>query len=181
MIGKGHTALLKFCSILGLSSPIVKSQFVTHVKDLEEKAFDLREENLKMAATRARNLVIKENNFDPNIENVDIATSFDGTWCSRGWTASRGVVSAVAEKTSQVIDVAYKCRSCVQCNLIEARKQNGLSAIEYLNQMIDHEPNCFKNHSGSPQVCVFLLFYNKKCNLYYSYPLILKTCLTNNK
>ena len=33
MIGKGHTGLSKFCSILGgLLSPIVKSQFVKHVK-----------------------------------------------------------------------------------------------------------------------------------------------------
>ena len=79
IISKEHTGLSKFCSILGLSSPIVKSQFVKHVKYLEEKVFESRDENLKIAATRARNLIIKENNLDPSVEIVDIPTSFDGT------------------------------------------------------------------------------------------------------
>ena len=64
MIGKGHTGLSQFCSILGLLSPIVKSQFVQHVKYLKKKAFELRDKNLKMAATQAHNLIIKDNNLD---------------------------------------------------------------------------------------------------------------------
>ena len=63
-----------------------------------------------MATTRARNFIIKENNLDPSVENVDIPTSFDGTWCSRGWTARRGVVTAITEKIAQVIDVSYICK-----------------------------------------------------------------------
>ena len=58
-----------------------------------------------MAATRALNLINKENNLDPSVENVDIPTSFDGTWCSRRRTTSTGVVTAIAEKTVQVVDV----------------------------------------------------------------------------
>ena len=163
MIGKGRNGLSKFCSILGLSFPIAKSQFVEHVKYLEEKAFELRDENLKMAATRARNLIIKENNLDPSIENVDISTSFDGTWCSRGWTVSRGVVTAIAEKIAQVVDVSYRCKTCVQCNLIEEckkQKKKRLLTIDYLNQITEREPKCFKNHYRSPQV-YFTLF---NCN-----------------
>ena len=45
MIFKGHTGLSKFCSIMGLLSPIVKSQFVKHIKYFEDKAFELRDEN----------------------------------------------------------------------------------------------------------------------------------------
>ena len=166
MIGKRRNGLSKFCSTLGLSFPIAKSQFVKHVKYLEEKTFELRDENLKMAATRARNLIIKENNLDPSIENVDIPTSFDGTWCSRGWTVSRGVVTAIAEKITQVVDVSYRCKTCVQCNLIEEckkkkkKKKVGLLTIDYLNQITEREPKCFKNHYGSPQV-YFTLF---NCN-----------------
>ena len=163
MIGKGRNGLSKFCSILGLSFPIAKSQFVEHVKYLEEKAFELRVENLKMAATRARNSIIKENNLDPSIENVDIPMSFDGTWCSRGWTVSRGVVTAIAEKIAQVVDVSYRCKTCVQCNLIEEckkQKKKRLLTIDYLNQITEREPKCFKNHYRSPQV-YFTLF---NCN-----------------
>ena len=97
--------LLKFCSALGLSSPIVKTQFVEHVKHLEEEAFELRDENFKITATQAGNLTIKENNLDLLVENIDIPTSFDGAWCLHRWNANRGVVIAIAEKTAQVIDV----------------------------------------------------------------------------
>ena len=78
-----------------------------------------------MAVTRARDLIIKEKYLDPSVENVDISMSFDGTWWSHGWTASRAVVTAIAEKTAQVIDVSYRCKTCVQCNLIEEPKNNG--------------------------------------------------------
>ena len=138
-------------------SPIVKFKFVEHVKYLEEKAFELRNENFKMAATRARNLIIKENNLDPSFENVDIPTIFDGTWCSRGRTVNRAFVTAIAEKTAQVIDFSYRYKTCVQCSLIEERKNNGLSTIDYLDQIIEHNSKCFKNHYGSPQV-YFTLF-----------------------
>ena len=97
MISKGHTRLSKF---LGLSFHIVKSQFVEHVMYLKEKAFELRNENFKMAATQARNLIIKENNLDLSAENVNISMIFDGTWCSSGWTASRVVVTTIAETTA---------------------------------------------------------------------------------
>ena len=46
---------------------------------------------------------------------IDLAASLDGSCCSRGWTAKRGIVSGIAEISSQVIDVSYKCCSCEQC------------------------------------------------------------------
>ena len=79
-----------------------------------------------MAATRARSLIIKENNLDPSVKNFDIPTNFGGIWCSREWTASRGVVTAIAEKTAQVIHFSYSRKTCDQCNLTKERKNNGL-------------------------------------------------------
>ena len=49
-----------------------------------------------------------------------------------------------------------KLVSNVTC-LTKERKNKGLSTIDYLNQIIEHEPKCFKNHYGSPQV-YFTLF-----------------------
>ena len=68
---------------------------------------------------------------------------FDGSWNSHGLTASRGIVSAIAESTSQVLDVAYKSRVCSQC-----------VGVEYLDWYIRHESNCFTNHDGSAQVSI---------------------------
>ena len=97
VIGKGSTGLLKLCSVLGLSSPVAKSRFTEHLKVFEEKAFMLHDENLKKAASRARDLTIREQNLAHSAEIVGIPTSFDGTWFFGGWTPSRDVVTAIAE------------------------------------------------------------------------------------
>ena len=153
VIGKGCTGLLKLCGVLGLCSPIAKSCFTEHLKVFEEKAFILCDEKLKKAASRARDLTIREQNLAHSLQVADIPTSFGGTWSSCRWTASRGFVTAITEISSQVIDVSYKCRVCNQYNIIEGWKKNRLLfTIEHLEQIIEHEPSCFKNHSGSPQV-----------------------------
>ena len=46
----------------------------------------------------------------------------------------------LAEVTSQVIDVSYKCRNCAQCSFIEEHKKNeNFFTIEYLDSVIEHE------------------------------------------
>ena len=71
-------------------------------------------------------MVIKENNLDLSVENVDIPKSFDGTWCLCGWSAIREVVTAIGEKTAQVVNVSCRCKTCVQCNLIEECKKKSI-------------------------------------------------------
>ena len=53
-------------------------------------------------------MTIREQNLAHSIEVVGISISFDGTWSSHGWTASRDIVTAIAEISSQVIDVSFK-------------------------------------------------------------------------
>ena len=66
---------------------------------------------MKSAGERAKCLM--QNKYGIDSTNViDLAVSFDGSCCSRGWTAKRGTVSAIAEVSSQVTDVSYKCCSC---------------------------------------------------------------------
>lgn len=52
-----------------------------------------------MSAERARELAREEYGRTETV--IDVPTSFDGTWCNRGWTASNGVVSAIADTSSQ--------------------------------------------------------------------------------
>lgn len=142
MAGKGRRGLLKICSMLGLSSQITRPAVNEHTVFWEEKALELREENMKMAADRAKDLVKKEYGTSSS-EVVDVPTSFDG----------RGVVSAVAEVSSQILDVSLKCRLCNQRDAMEEKKRNGtVSSIEYLDLFVEHEPKCMKNHFASPQV-----------------------------
>ena len=154
LCGKGRNSLAKFCSVLGLSSPVTRPRYAAHTKYWEELTTELRDENHSAAVRRAKK---KEGKVD---EIVDIPTSFDGSWSSRGWTASKGIVSAISEKNSQVLDVILKTRSCSECTKMEAKKKEGsLSTIQQLDWFINHEANCLVNHNGSPQVSYDFKFY----------------------
>lgn len=60
---------------------------------------------MRTAADIAKKFQMECERFDGNNDVVDIGTIFDGSWNNRGWTSSRGVVSAVAENTSLSLDV----------------------------------------------------------------------------
>ena len=96
-----------------------------------------------MAAENRKKLVREDEGLHIDENIVDFPTLFDGSWNSRGWTATRG------------IDVAYKSRVCSQCVVMEERKKNGeCSMLEYLDWYIRHESNCFANHDGCAQVSI---------------------------
>ena len=157
IIGKGRAGLLKLCSVIGLSTPVSKQSFSEHTSFLEKKAFELRSENLKLSAEKAKKLHCKYTKESPG-DVIDIAVSFDGSWNSRGWLAKKGFASAVAENTSQVIDIIYKDSTCRQCEQKKLQfKEKKLDTLEYLTWYTEHEENCFQNHDGSPQVCKFSL------------------------
>ena len=54
-------------------------------------------------------------------DTFDVATSFDGSWSSRGWTANKGIVSAIVEGTCQVLDVVFKSSTCTECTKMEKK------------------------------------------------------------
>ena len=108
-----------------------------------------------MATENPKKLVREDEGLHIDENIVDFPTLFDGSWNSRWWTATRGIVPAIAESTSQVLDVAYKSRVSSQCVVMEERKKNGeCSTLEYLDWYIRHESNCFTNHDGSAQVSI---------------------------
>ena len=150
-IGKGRQGLLKLCSILGLSPPVMGERFSEHTKYLEKISSEIRDESMLKAGERVRDL--ETENGTKNTEPIDTATCFDGTWSSRGWSARDGVVTAISEVTSQVLDVAYKSTYCRQCQTMEEKKATGkVSHFEYLTWYVNHEPACLLNHQGSAQV-----------------------------
>ena len=165
MIGKGRQGLFKFCSVLGLAAPISSTCFSDHTRLLEEKARDLMEENLQGAASRVREIessCLEEKEDEVSEKKIiDVATCFDGTWNARGWSARDGVVTAISEGTSQVLDVIYKTTFCKECKTMESKKAQGtMSHFEYLSWYVEHEPTCFLNHFGSAQVffIIFILY-----------------------
>ena len=160
MIGKGRAGLNKLCSIMGLSNPVSKKSYSKHTSAFEEKAKELLEENLSEAALKVKELELDEGQSKSDV--VDIATCFDGTWSSRGWSARDGVVSAISEGTSQIVDVVYKTTFCRLCKDQEKAKAEGkISHFDYLVWYVKHEPKCLLNHNASAQVSEFRIFNGK--------------------
>ena len=54
-------------------------------------------------------------------DTFDVATSFDGSWSSRGWTANKGIESAIAEGTCQVLDKMFKSSTCTEYTKMEKK------------------------------------------------------------
>ena len=115
IVGKGRSGIEKICSVLGPASPINKSSFAEHTVYLQNQAFEMRLENLQKAAKKAKQQICVQSELS-NDEIVDIPTCFDGSWNSRGWLAKKGFASAIAENTSQVIDIVFKNSTCRTCD-----------------------------------------------------------------
>ena len=156
IIGIGRTGLHKFCSVIGLASPVCKQSFSEYTKYWEQLSKELCTENMKMAVENAKKLAREDEGLHIDENIIDVLTIFDGLWNSRRWTASRGIVSAIAENTSHVLEVAYKSRVCSHCVGMEERKKNrACSTLQNLDWYIRHESNCFTNHDGGDQVSIF--------------------------
>ena len=137
-IGKGCSGLERFLSILGLI-PITRNAFTEHTKFWENHALDLIRENLTNSADRTKKLQIKDNNLPADTKIVDLPTCFDGSWSTRGWVARKGIVAAIAENTSQVIDVIFKSNFCRYCeNLLEKWKNGDIDELNYLTLYTNH-------------------------------------------
>ena len=87
--------------------PVSDVRFTEHMNFFESIALQLCLENMKSVGERAKYLMQKKYGIDyTNV--INLPASFDGSCCSRKWTAKRGIVSAVVEISSQVIYISYK-------------------------------------------------------------------------
>ncbi|KAK3752533.1 hypothetical protein QZH41_016312 [Actinostola sp. cb2023] len=156
-IGKGHAAASKVCSFLGLK-PINKQYWSDTSKKIYEETKEVLEKNLNEVALKLKRL--KRQSGEINCaENdlkdvvVDAGVSLDGSWNSRGWSATDCVVAAISIDTGEVVDVVHMNSHCPECKTIAQKKAEGkLSRMEYLSWFVNHESSCCLNHEGSSAV-----------------------------
>ena len=79
-------------------------------------------ETLVDSVERAKQLII-DNSLPSDTQIADVPTCFDGSWSTREWVVRKGDVAAIAENTSQVIDIIFKSSYGHYCEmLMEKRK-----------------------------------------------------------
>ena len=96
-------------------------------------------ECMAQAAELAKKFEIKTTPQDTDDSPVDNATSFDGSWNSPGQSSTKGVAAAIAQNTSQVVDVMFKSSKCCECEKIkEKRKAGQINEVAYVDWLLKH-------------------------------------------
>ena len=112
VIGRGHTALKKFCGIMDLPPPVAWPAFNGHQKAIAQAAAQVSDESMKSAAK-----VVFEKKRD-NGESTVAGTSvtFDGTWMRRGFSSQHGVFTCIDWDSGLILDkitLSKYCHACV--------------------------------------------------------------------
>ena len=148
LIGKGRANSEKYCSIMGLARPIRRTAWKKHATIVDAAAINAKDASIKRAAER-----VKIAGSETGKTMIETPTSFDASWSSRGWTARDGVVAAIAEETSQVLDVLALTNGCPQCTELKNLMDEGkLSSDDHMERYLQHEEECCVNHEGSSSV-----------------------------
>lgn len=147
-IGRGRCAALKLLSIMQLGYPVSKATWSQYTRILLEKCATIAEKNMTQAAKEVFDIKQKG---DEKI--VSAGVSLDCSWKSRGWHSREGVVAAISSDSGKILDCVHKTSYCRECtHMQEQRDEEAISVLQYMEWYLQHEPSCFLNHTGSPQV-----------------------------
>ncbi|KAE8742809.1 hypothetical protein FOCC_FOCC011667 [Frankliniella occidentalis] len=162
-IGCGHSAMLRFCSAMGMNS-LEHSAFYLHMHRLQEETKEIREKILEESRAAVHAAYIE---LDSTLEDqplLELTISIDGSWHRRGHTSLYGFVAAIDVLTGLVVDFEILSKFCLMCSL--AATQHGEDSEEYKEWREDHiEKNeCsinFTEASGNMESAGALLMFKR--------------------
>ncbi|CAG2244377.1 unnamed protein product [Mytilus edulis] len=145
MMGKSRNALLKFCSILDLPSPVNYGPYKKHTETWKEIATEIIEENLSEAAEEIQQL--KRNSGWDGEGACKCSVSVDGSWAHVGYSSRFGFVSVISVDTGKVLDYVTLSNECKACKKWE--REGKTHTRDFLQWFVEHEKDCTLNHDGS--------------------------------
>lgn len=114
-IGRGWSALNKFCGIMNMPPAVCESVFNHHQRELQVAAETVSERPMNRSAAEIRVLAGGD----------QIAVSFDGTWMRRGYSSLYGEFACISFLTGRILDVHVSSRYCQQCSVWCAKREKG--------------------------------------------------------
>ena len=148
LIDKGRSGFRKLCGVLGLTSPISKKSFATTTKLWENVTRDLKE-------TKFQNFIEKVKSVKKDMMLLlPILLMLQQVLMALGHRGD-GLQIKVSYWLSQKRLVKFwtSCLNAAQVLSAPRWKKKKLGQVwilEYLDCYILHEPQCLKNHEGSP-------------------------------
>ena len=146
----GRESLAKFCSVMGLPSPITDKSYTSHLKVIANNIREVAESNMIEMASNSRQKVLQ---MQPELEKQDedgaipVAVTVDGTWHKRGFSSKYGIVVALLVDTGHVIDFEV-LSSCCHERLFHENNDD-LSSKAHKAWKISHKDKCQLNYQGS--------------------------------
>ena len=139
-IGKGLTAMKKYCGFMNMPITMNKTAYKRLYKNCCDTYVEVASTSMKNAAAEIRHEELGEFTED---SVADIPISTDGAWQRRGHASLNGIVTVVSIDNGKCIDYEVLTKKCKRCQLWEPKKDS----IEYAAFMADHD--CPINHKGS--------------------------------
>jgi len=134
-IGIGFSLLSKLCGFLNMPPPMAKDSYDHTSNRIKLASKTVAEKSMSNAAAELRN----------GEETADVGVSVDGTWQSKGFSSTLGVITAISIDTGKVLDVAILSKSCKGCTKME--KIAKVNPNRYQLWKASHK--CNLNYEGS--------------------------------
>lgn len=146
-IGKGLSAMEKFCAALNMPPPMAKKAYNELNSKLETAAEKVAEESMSKATAELKKMETENSPASASADDpLDTIAMFDGTWQKRGHSSLTGAVTCISPKTGKIMDIHIMNKTCPGC-----KEKDGMDveSPEYMNWYAEHYPKCKKNYTGS--------------------------------
>ena len=137
-IGRGHTALERFCGVMNMKPPMTSKNFNANMQSILDSYEGLANDSMKSASDEL---------IPPGENSADVAVGFDGSWQKRGYASNNGVVAAVSVDSGKCVDFQVETKTCKKCTVWEQKKHSHPKQYEEFH--VDHDPVCKITHTGS--------------------------------
>ena len=115
--GVGYAQACSFISDLNLPQPTTSRAYYTKLDKLATACTKALEEHFRIIRiiVKEEHLKLEEHRTDVDVDTVDIAVSYDGTWQKRGNSSHNGVFVVIDVLAGYVIDFEVMSNYCQVC------------------------------------------------------------------
>ena len=131
----GHTPLTKLCGFLNMPPPMTKNAY-------DDLSYSIKVASKQMAGTTMSDAVARLLGTE---QTADVGVSLDGTWQTKNFSSTPGIVTAISIDNGKDLDVAILSKSCKGCTSMKRTASSDTARYETCK--LSHNYNL--NYTGS--------------------------------
>ena len=131
----GHTPLTKLCGFLNMPPPMTKNAY-------DDLSYSIKVGSKQMAGKIMSDAVARLLGTE---QTADVGVSIDGTWQTKNFSSTPGIVTAISIDNGKDLDVAILSKSCKGCTSMKRTASSDTARYETCK--LSHNYNL--NYTGS--------------------------------